>query len=128
MMQRRNFLSGLGRAGVAGAMASTFGAWAQRPAHPIARPPRPGGPVLPGRFAPEGGVAGGTAPGMYVVVSVDSMGGMLRLSDGSRTADVKVDENMIDLDTLKPGDQVQVDFMVPNPGDTVLKAGNVWKL
>src|SRR4051794_35921534 len=66
MLQRRTFISGWGYAGIA-ALASSLaaGAWAQRVTNPIARPPRGGGPLLPGRFD-SGGVASGALPGIYV--------------------------------------------------------------
>jgi len=76
MLQRRKFVSGVGRAGL-GVAAIWFisHARAQRPAQPIARPPgpRPGGPLVPGRFESEGGVAFGAVPGVYVVVAVRAM-------------------------------------------------------
>ena len=103
-------------------------AWAQRPAHPIARPPRPAGPLLPGRFAQDG-VASGTVPGVYVVVDVDTKGETLRLRDqGGRTGLVHVNGDIFDLDSLKAGDEVEVDFMVPDPGSTKLEAGGLWKV
>lgn len=121
MLQRRTFVTVLALAAIAA------GAAAQRPAHPIARPPRPG-PPGPGRFN-SGGVASGALPGLYVVVGVDINAATLQLRDeAGRTDVVHVNEDMFDLETLKPGDQVEVDFMVPDPGSTRLEAGGIWKV
>ena len=84
---------------------------------------------MPGVFTPDGGVAGGSVPGVYVVVDVDTKGETMRLRDESgRSAVVHVHEDVFDLDTLKPGDRVQVDFLVPDPGSTRLEAASVWKV
>lgn len=132
MLQRRTFASGLARAGIAAAaIGSAFSAWAQRPTHPIARPPRPqpGQPLIPGRFNPEGGVASGALPGVYVVVGVDTKAETLKLRDeGGRTDVVRVNEGVFDLESLKPGDEVEVDFLVREPGRTGLEAGGLWKV
>ena len=131
MLQRRTFISGLGTAGIAAAAPwIVSGAHAQRPAHPIARPPgmRPGG-LVPGRFVSEGGVASGALPGVYVVVGVDARGDALQLRDeGGLTSVVYVNDRVLDLESLKPGDEVEVDFLVPGPGSTRLEAGNIWKV
>ncbi|MET0542637.1 MAG: hypothetical protein ABWZ88_12860 [Variovorax sp.] len=132
MLHRRTFVSRLGCAGIAAAAIGTAAsAWAQRPAQPIARPPRPrpGRPLMPGRFNPDAGVASGPLSGVYVVVDVDTKAETLRLRDeGGRTGIVHVNEDMFDLESLKPGDEVEVDFMVPDPGDTRLEAGGLWKV
>ena len=132
MLQRRTFVSGLGRAGIAAAAIwIVSNARAQRPVHPIARPPglRPGGPLVPGRFDSEGGVASGALPGVYVVVGVDARADTLQLRDeGGRTAVVHVNDHVLDLESLKPGDEVQVDFLVPGAGSTRLEAGSIWKV
>lgn len=131
MLRRRTFLSAVGGAGLAAAsVVVASSAWAQRPAHPIARPPgrRPIVPLGPGRFD-QGGVASGALPGIYVVVEVDTKESALRLRDeGGRTGLVYVNEDMFDLATLKAGDEVEVDFMVPDPGSNRLEAGGIWKV
>jgi len=132
MLQRRKFVSGVGRAGL-GVAAIWFisHARAQRPSQPIARPPgpRPGGPLVPGRFESEGGVASGAVPGVYVVVAVDPKAETLQLRDGGgRTSVVHVNDHVLDLDSLKPGDEVEVDFLVPAAGSSRLEAGSVWKV
>jgi hypothetical protein len=132
MLQRRTFVSSLGRAGI-GAAATwiAFNAGAQRPAQPIARPPgqRPGGPLGPGRFDSTGGVASGARPGVYVVVGVDAMADTLQLRDeGGRSGVVHINDRMLDLDSLKPGDEVEVDFLTPEAGSTRLEAGGIWKV
>ena len=132
MLQRRTFVSGLGSLGIAAAglwMLST--ARAQRPAQPIARPPgmRPGGPLGAGRFEQEGGVGSGALPGLYVVVGVDAAADTLQLRDESgRTGVVHVNDHVFDLDTLKAGDEVEVDFRVREAGSTRFEAGGIWKV
>ena len=132
MLQRRKFISGIGRAGIAAAAVwIVSGAHAQRPSQPIARPPglRPGGALLPGRFEPEGGVASGVVPGVFVVVSVDAKADTLQLRDeAGRVGLVHVNDRMLDLDTLKSGDQLEVDFALPQPGSTRLEAATIWKV
>ena len=125
MLQRRSFVS-LFAAALAGFASS---AWAQRPAHPIARPPgvRLGGAIAAGRF--DGGVASGALPGVYTVVAVDTKAETLQLRDeGGRTGLVHVSEAKFDLDSLKPGDEVEVDFLVPASGSARLEAGGLWKV
>ena len=132
MLQRRTFLSGLACAGIgAGAIGIASSARAQRPAHPIARPPsqRLGGALVAGRLGAGAGVAGGALPGVFVVLAVDAQADALQLRDeGGRTGIVHVDADLFDLQTLKPGDEVEVDFLVPQPGDTRLQAGGLWKV
>lgn len=123
MLQRRIFLSVFGAFALAGA------AWAQRVTQPIARPPRPVRPFLPGRFASTDNAAAGPMPGVYVVVAVDEDDETLQLRDqGGRTGLVHVNGDMVDLDALKPGDEVEVDFLVPEPGVTRFEAAGVWKV
>jgi len=122
MLQRRTFAWGLCFAAVAGA------ASAQRPAQPIARPPgaRLGG--RRGRFEADG-IATGALPGIYVVIDVDAGADTLRLRDeGGKTGVVHVKEHVADLDSLKAGDEVEVDFLVPEPGSTRYEAGGLWKV
>ena len=132
MLQRRNFLSGLGTAALAAVVLGIVpGARAQRPSNPIARPPgqRLAGALVAGRFDASGGVAKGASPGVYAVVAVDTQAEALQLRDGDgRTALVYVNGDSFDLDSVKPGDEVEVDFLVPEPGRTRLEAGGVWKV
>src|SRR5262245_47678284 len=118
----------IGSAGY-GALASQ--AWAQRPSQPIARPPRqrPDRPLVPGRFNPDstGGVPAGPLPGVFSVLAVDAKADTLRLrDDGGRTGVVHVDPDLFDIESLKGGDQVEVDFLVPGPGSTRLEAAGLW--
>lgn len=112
--------------------AATADVWGQRPAQPIARPPgpRPDRPLVPGRFNPDtGGVAAGPLPGAFTVVAVDTQASTLQLRDDSgRRGTVHVDQDLFDLESLKPGDRVEVDFLVPGPGATKLEAGGIWKV
>lgn len=39
-----------------------------------------------------------------------------------------VSERTFDLGSLKAGDEVEVDFLVPEPGSTKLEAGALWKV
>jgi hypothetical protein len=132
MLQRRTFVHGLGRAGIAAAAIwMVRNARAQRPVQPIARPPGlwPGGPLVAGRFDSETGVVTGALPGVYVVVGVDARADTLQLRDeGGRTGLVHVKDHVLDLDSLKPGDEVEVDFLVPGAGSTRLEAGTIWKV
>lgn len=129
MRQRRTFAFGLACAALAAATGGIASrAWAQRPARPIALPPRPGNGVR-GRFQAGAGVASGALPGVYVVVDVDAGGETLRLrDDGGQTELVHVRDSVFDLGSLKPGDQVEVDFLVPEPGRSRLEAGGLWKV
>jgi hypothetical protein len=132
MLQRRTFLSGLARAGmVAGALAIGSSVQAQRATHPIARPPslRPDGSIMSGRFGPGDGMAAGALPGVFIVVAVDMQADTLQLRDeGGRAGLVHVSDDRFELESLQPGDEVEVDFLVPQPGDTRLEAGSVWKV
>lgn len=123
MLQRRTFVSGIGAAAaVLGAAA-----WAQRPVQPIARP-RPHRPLGRGRFQ-TGGVASGALPGLFVVIEVDAKADTLKLRDeNNQTGVVRVNEDLFDIETLQPGDEVEVDFLVPDPGTTQLEAGGLWKV
>jgi len=128
MLQRRSFVFGVVSTGLA---AVATGARAQRPAQPIARPPgqRAAGALVKGRFDAGEGIATGAAPGVYVVVSVDTQADTLQLRDETgRTGLVHVNGDTIDLASLKPGDEVEVDFLVPEPGRTKLEAGGLWKV
>jgi hypothetical protein len=48
--------------------------------------------------------------------------------DGGRTADVYVDPDIYDLSELRPGDEVMVDFFVPDGSNDRLEAAGIWKL
>jgi hypothetical protein len=107
---------------------------AQRATQPIRRPLPPGRPNLPlapGRIYPHtSGVAGAApSPGVFTVSSVRTRDNIIRLRDADgRSADVYVDSDVFDLSTLQEGDEVAVDFLVPNEGDDQLAASGVWKL
>lgn len=102
---------------------------AQRPANPIARPPRPGGPIGPGRFPRwVDGVAAGQPPGLFVVRAVNDRDNVVQLSDADgRTGAVYVRPDVFDLSELKPGDEVLVDFFVPNDSSARLEAAGIWR-
>jgi hypothetical protein len=118
-MNRRTFLALLGPlAALAGSVR------AQRPP----RVGRPGQPLRPGRFY-ESGMNYAPAAGVFKVDKVDTRENILRLSDGDgRSADVYVNPRMFDLSTLKPGDQVAVDFFVPGDNDDRIEAASIFKL
>ena len=84
---------------------------------------------MPGRFNPGAGVASGPLPGVYSVDAVDTKADTLRLrDDGGRVGVLHVNGDLFDLETLKPGDEVEVDFLVPDPGSTRLEAAGLWKV
>jgi hypothetical protein len=95
-------------------------------------------PVLADRVAPVGPFAGrfyegGTnyapAAGVFKVNAVDTRENIVKLSDADgRTADVYVNPRSFDLTTLKPGDEVAVDFFVPDDNDDRLEAASIYKL
>jgi len=102
---------------------------AQRPARPIALPPRPAGPIRPGRFpGVVDGVIRTQPPGVFVVRAVSQRDNIVQLSDGDgRTAGVYVDPDVFDVSELKPGDEVVVDFVVPENSNARLMAAAVWR-
>jgi hypothetical protein len=84
---------------------------------------------MPGRFSQGPGAAAGPLPGVYGVDAVDPAAGTLRLrDDNDRIGVLHVKEDLFDLDTLKPGDEVEVDFLVPDPGSSRLEAAGLWKV
>lgn len=104
--------------------ASAGGALAQRPSQPGVRPGRPG---RPGRF--YGGVNYGAAPGVFSVAAVNTRDSLLQLRDeDSRTAEVYVSPRLFDVETLKVGDQVVVDFFVQDDNDDRLEAASIERL
>ena len=130
MLKRRAFLVASARGGLVLALvASTGSSRAQRPANPIARPPRPGGVLGPGRFPSlDDGVNRGSVPGIFVVRAVNDRDNIVRLSDADgRTAGVFVDPDLFDVAELKPGDEIAVDFVVPESKDAPLRAAGVWR-
>ena len=50
----------------------------------------------------------------------------LRAADG-RTGNVYVDEAIFDVSTLKAGDKIRVDFVVPDATNNGLRAASVWR-
>jgi hypothetical protein len=102
---------------------------AQRPAHPINRPPRPGGPVGPGGFPRvSDGVIRTQPPGVFVVRAVNERDSVLQLADAEgRTGNVYVRTEIFDASELKPGDQIVVDFIVPADSNARLEAAGVWR-
>ena len=132
MKRRTALIEILGTLGVL-ALAAPAISIAQRPAQPIRRPRPPGRPDLPlapGRL-PQTSVAGAAAPGagVFKVSAVRARDNIVRLRDADgRSADVYVDSDVFDLSTLEEGDEVAVDFFVPEDGDDRLEAASMWKL
>lgn len=126
-MNRRAFVTDMVAIGVGLiALVSGSGVLAQR-ARP-GRPGHPGGAVRPGRFY-EGGMNYAPAAGVFKVNAVDTRENIVKLSDADgRTADVYVNPRSFDLTTLKPGDEVAVDFFVPDDNDDRLEAASIYKL
>ena len=128
-MKRRALMVSLGNTALIVALASTTGdSKAQRPANPIAGPPRPGGVFGPGRFpAASDGVNRTLPPGIFVVRTINARENLLQLSDADgRTARVLVDPAVFDLTELKSGDEVLVDFVVPTTVNAPLRAAGIW--
>ena len=103
--------------------ASMGGTLAQRTSTPSYRPlpGRPGRPLPPGGF--YGGMNYGPAPGVFIVSAVNTRDSLLQLRDqDGRTADVYVSPRLLDMATLKAGDEVVVDFFVPDDKDDRLEA------
>ena len=68
-------------------------------------------------------------PAVYTVVAVDPYNRIVQLQTRQgRTIEVLVDENVYDLATVKPGDHLRIDFLVPNEGDPQLAAATVWPI
>lgn len=128
-VNRRMALSAVAMGALA-LLAAAPAARAQRPAQPIYRPGWSGRPLQPGRLQPYAGAGvAGPAPGTFTVVSINRSQSLLRLrDDGGRTADVYVRPDLYDLATLRPGDEVAVDFLVPDEGETRLAAGAIFKV
>jgi hypothetical protein len=106
---------------------------AQRATQPIRRPRPPGRPdlpLVPGRL-PQTSTIGGPAPaaGVFTVSSVRPRDNIVRLRDADgRSADVYVDPDVFDLSTLEAGDQVGVDFFIPEEAEDRIEAASIWKL
>ena len=80
-----------------------------------------------GRRSQGGGINYAPQPDVYSVVSIDSYARTIRMraADG-RTGDVYVPEDVYDLSTLKAGDKIRVDFVVPDSMNSRLSAASVW--
>ncbi len=75
-----------------------------------------------------GGLNYAPKPAVYVVVAVDAEARTLhlrRVADG-RTGRVAVAAEVYDVSTLKPGDKIRVDFVVPDAANKSLRAASVW--
>jgi hypothetical protein len=74
-----------------------------------------------------GGLNYAPRPAVYAVLSVDpdERTVLLRAADG-RTGTVYVAQEVYDLSTLKPGDKIQVNFVVPDATNKRLSAASVW--
>jgi hypothetical protein len=129
MMKRRAFMVASAHGGLLLALAAGTGdTRAQRPANPIARPPRPGGVLGPGRFPAYDGTSRAPVLGVFIVRAVSERDNMVQLSDADgRTAGVLVPPEVFDLSELKPGDEIAVDFVIPESKDAHLKAAGVWR-
>lgn len=74
-----------------------------------------------------GGINYAPQPDVYSVISIDSYARTIRMqaADG-RTGDVYVADGVYDLSTLKAGDKIRVDFVVPDAMNSRLSAASVW--
>ena len=130
-MMRRTALIQIAGTLIVIALATPAISIAQRATQPIRRPRPPGRPDLPlgpGRL-PQTSATGGPAAGVFTVSAVRARDNIVRLNDADgRSADVYVDPDVFDLSTLEVGDQVGVDFFVPEEADDRLEAASIWKL
>lgn len=68
-------------------------------------------------------------PGVFVVLAVDDYARTVTLrARNGVTADVVVDDRAYDVSKLRPGDVIQVDFLVPNDEGEPLAAATIWPL
>jgi len=83
-------------------------------------------PLLAQRMV-GGGLNYAPKPAVYDVLSVDAdeRTVQLRAADG-RTGTVHVAEEVFDVSTLKAGDKIRVDFVVPDASNKSLRAASVW--
>jgi len=83
-------------------------------------------PLFAQRMA-GGGLNHSPRPAVYTVISVDAdeRTVQLRAADG-RTGTVFVAEEVFDVSSLKPGDKIRVDFVVPDETNKGLRAASVW--
>jgi hypothetical protein len=83
-------------------------------------------PLLAQRMV-GGGLNYAPKPAVYDVLSVDADARtvQLRAADG-RTGTVYVAEEVFDVSTLKAGDKIRVDFVVPDASNKSLRAASVW--
>lgn len=82
-----------------------------------------------GRRNQSGSINYAPLPGVFVVVDVDDYESTVKLrARNGATADVVVDDRVYDVSTLKPGDLVQVDFLVPNDNEDAPAAATIWPL
>ena len=84
-------------------------------------------PVLPRNQT--GGVASQPNNGVFQVISIDSYNRAVQMQgSGGSPFTVYVGEDIYDISKLKPGDRIQVNFLVPDGlGDpNKLKAANIW--
>lgn len=88
---------------------------------------RVGGGDGVGQRMQGGGINYAPQPDVYSVISIDSYARTVRMraADG-RSGDVYVPEGVYDLSTLKEGDKIRVDFVVPDAMNSKLSAASVW--
>jgi len=72
------------------------------------------------------GVANPLANGVFTVVSVEPYGRTVEMQGPTGTVKVHVGEGIYDISKLKPGEQVQVNFLVPDGLSTKLSAASIW--
>jgi hypothetical protein len=74
-----------------------------------------------------GGVNNAPPPGVFTVVSVDTYGQTvsLKAKDGSVNS-VYVSSDIYDISTLKAGDRIRVDFIVPDAMNPKPAAASIW--
>ena len=78
------------------------------------------------RNQPNGGVANPVANGVFKVVSVDSYARTVQMQGAAGTVNVYVGEGIYSISKLKPGDQIQVNFLEPDGLNNKLSAAGIW--
>ena len=74
-----------------------------------------------------GGINYAPKPGIYEVIAVDSYFRTGRIgAAGGRTADVFVDDDIIDISRLKRGARIQVDLLQQDEPTAKPRAASVW--
>lgn len=78
------------------------------------------------RNQPNTTVANPVANGVFKVVSVDSYARTVKMEGAAGAVDVYVGEGIYSISKLKPGDQIQVNFLEPDGLSNKISAAGIW--